>query len=251
MQDVFTLRRAYFRLGLLFLAFCLTMLLASLVTASVDSAADGKVLEMLLLGGGWSFFAGLALWMLLAYWLGFVKLDGDTMYLRSVLRRRTIVLNQVYRARWRPLPPSLKLFTPGGRATLWFDNFRPDQRVRLIQYFHERLASQAQEGWSEELERYTAEVETKVSAKERDRLFRTICRAAIVAGPVVGFGCGVILRLYANHLGVVDVRTWSGSLLLDWTTIGLLVSAAVLAALWIIKWGEKPERSNNGSSSRV
>jgi hypothetical protein len=132
-------------------------------------------------------------------------------------------------------------------ARVSFTDFSAGNRVRLIRYFRERVRQEAQEGWSDDLERYAAEVAQKASLAEYDKevqgLFRTL-RWTVLAGPVFGLACWACLRLYAAHLGLnapPGLLRWPGWSLLDWILAGALIGAGILASLRTLAWVCRPD----------
>lgn len=229
MKEVFTLRRFYLRAGLLSLAFYLMMLVAALLDMFFEAAVDWFI-DLMFVGLP-SFMAAQSMLLVFAYFRESVTLDDGEVHITHVLGGRTITPPEVLRARWRLERPSLNLYLRDGREVLRFNNFRPDHRRRLINYFREHLSPQVQEGWSEALEHYAANVEMKESAGEYDKVYRALFRGlwkAVFVGPVVGVACGLVLHFYAAHLGLTDLPTWTGSLLLDWVARCTLATALVL-----------------------
>lgn len=235
MKEVFTLPRSHLRLGLLSLAFYLAMLILSLLGMDDDTPPDRRA--FLMLGGGlvWSGMAVLAVSLVLAYFRESIRLQGDGVLCTHILGKRFLPLHEVLRARWRHHPPSVKLFLATGKEVIWFSQFPPEDRGPLMRYFRERVRPEVQEGWNDDLERYAATVAEKESAAETARFFHTL-RWTVVVGPVAGAACWLTLRLYAAHLGVEVVPTWTGLPLLDWAATGTLVSMGLLAALRVPAW---------------
>jgi hypothetical protein len=69
---------------------------------------------------------------------------------------------------------------------------------------------------------------------------RKLSARVAVLGPIIGLFCGAALYVFAIHVGV-PAPAWSGSVFIDWTLHGLLVSAILLAGIWWCVWIEWPE----------
>ncbi len=243
MKAVFTPRRMYLRLGLFSFCLCLTALVASVLGMYVDCPPDRRLFGILFLGVGYGFMAALGGWMVLAYFRETVAVDGEEVRVTYVLGRRSFRIGEVTRARWRKSPRSarLQLLSPEGKVVLWLDNFRADRRVRLIHFLRERLSPGIQEGWGEEWERYMAAVVQAESVEERDKFLKSLWRIVAVS-PVIGLGCGLALWSYAAQVGVTELPTWSGSVLLDWAGIGILAVVGFMLFLSGMAWLTGPER---------
>ena len=164
MKEIFTLRRFYFRVGLICALAFLTWLAISVLFMlgaddffQPDEKAAGIILATLALLVPGSFLA-MSIWVLLAYYRESITLENGVVHLSGVLFTRTL-LSDGTRAFWRWGPhPSLKLYSPTGNATIWFENFRGDQQKQLIYYFREWISLGVQDGWNEEFERPAAEL---------------------------------------------------------------------------------------------
>ena len=178
------------------------------------------------------------------------------MHFAGVLSHRTINVAEVSRARWRwSRHPSLKLYSPRGTQTIWFENFRGDQQQRLIHFFRERIRQEVQEGWNGDIERYAAEIETMESPAGAERVFRNtmrqVWRAAAFAAPVICLvfvGFFAFITWFAESRGVAEIPSWSGSAILDYAIVGavVLVGAPVgLSLLFLMAhWIGRPEQPN-------
>lgn len=258
MNEVFITRRAHLRVGLISLAFFSSMVVLS-VLAAYDSPVNRKIPVALSVGGFWSCWAGLSVWVVLAYFKESVTLGDADVHFTHVFGERTIVLVEILRGSWRLRYSrlSLKLFLRDGKEVLQFENFRPDQQRRLIDYFHERVSLQVQEGWSEEVQRYASEVEVqeRQSVAELDKFLWSLWRPALFAGSIGVFSGGLLLYLWALKWGVVGfLPSWSGSFLLDWFGKGILVGLVVLIILWMLHWAinwiYKPEEEKGIGAPR-
>jgi hypothetical protein len=242
MKEVFTPRRMYLRLGMFSLCLFSTLLIASVIGMYIDCPPDRRLYGMLFAGVSWGVMAGLAAWMVLAYYRESLNLDDEEVRVTYILGQRSFRIGDVTRARWRLVPRSLtlKLFLPDGNAVLWLHGYPAEARVRLMHYLHDRLSPLVQEGWDERMDRYTGNIVQTESAEKQNKILRTLWRWVPV-GPTVGLGCGAALNLYANVQGVTEIPTWTGSVLLDWIGIGLLCSLGMLSFLHGMVWLTAPE----------
>lgn len=240
MKEVFTPPRSHLRLGMLWLAFCLTMLILGVPGMFHDVPPTRRAFGMLCWRLVWSGMAVLAVVLVLAYFRESVRLlDGGVLF-THILGKRLLSPREVLRARWRYHPPSLKLFLEAGKEVVRFSHFPLQDRGPLMRYFRERVPSEVQEGWNDDLEQYATTVAEMASAAETAKLFRSLWWIVWI-GPVAGAAGWLALRLYATHLGVEIVPTWTGSSLLDWTIVGTLVSVGLLASLRVSAWVLGPD----------
>ena len=68
---------------------------------------------------------------------------------RGCIRTRTIMISELTSARWggNLHGGSLMLRRPGCKVVVYFDNFSPDDRAELIQFFRASLDAGKQENW--------------------------------------------------------------------------------------------------------
>lgn len=242
MNEVITPRRMLLRIGLFGLPLYLMMLFVGVPSVYFDAPPGRGVIAALVAGAISSFMVGISLYLILCYFKESITLYEGSVYIRHVFGARSIALGEVLRACWcrRGSSPFLKLFLRDGKEVLRFTNFPPRQCGRLIDYFHDRLPLPIQEGWNEDMQRYARETNIKESIEEFNRLFHSLWCPAL-AGPIGGFFCGLALHLCEIHFGASAMPKWSGSLIVDWTGIGLLIGLLVYPGMWTLRWLCGPE----------
>jgi hypothetical protein len=157
-------------------------------------------------------------------------------YITHVLGARAIALGEVLHAcwYWRRQSPFLKLVLRDGKEVLRFNDYPPRQCRRLIACLRERLPLQIQQGWSEAMGLYPRGMEGAQSKEELNRFIGSLWRPAL-AGPIGGFCCGLALHLCEVYFDVAAIPKWSGSLMVDWTGIGILIGLLVWAGMWMLR----------------
>lgn len=243
MSEVITLRRSILRIGMLGLPFYLAMLIISVLAFYFDCSPERGAYAALFAAAVWWLAIGGSLYLIICYFKESVTLYEESVYVQHILGARTIALGEVLRARWcwRKGHGYLRLFLRDGRERFWLSNYPPQRCRRLIAFFRERLPLPVQEGWNEDLQRYAEQVGIKESPEEVKKFLQSLWRPAI-AGPISGFLCGLVLHLCEVYFDVTAIPKWSGSLMVDWTGIGVLIGLVILVGMWLLGWVFWPEQ---------
>jgi hypothetical protein len=146
---VFVPPRYYLLLAVVSLVFFLAAAVGSiwLALANPDGSFARPVLAAIVFGCGWGGLTLLSLVLLAAYFRMSVFTAEGVVRVNGVFRRRTVVLAEVTRARWRrwPVGGSLVLRGPAGRVALDFASY--DGGQELVRVFRDNLPAEVQEGF--------------------------------------------------------------------------------------------------------
>ncbi len=151
MDETFRLKRSYRNQGLGFLALFLAVDVAALylVRQSDPTIPHPVALACLILGVP-SFMAGLAVWMLAAYWRSSWTFRNGLVTERGVFKEKTLDLREVTSARWQWGPDwgRVVLRTESDRLTITFGNFQPEECERIVRHLRSALPPEVQVDWN-------------------------------------------------------------------------------------------------------
>jgi hypothetical protein len=149
MYQTFRIRPFYRDIGLI----CVAIWSAFGVVAAWAAMTDPKIAHplaaLLLFGAISSFFNGLGVWLLLAYWKYRLIIEDHHLTKIGIFATRELRLVDVTEAHWRlrPVGGGILLATPDVRMKLDFNEYTTEQRDALIRHFRAELDPSVQEGW--------------------------------------------------------------------------------------------------------
>lgn len=148
---VYRIRNSYLALGVICTASFVAFGVASVIAAwwNIDGSFRFPKQTAIGFGIGWSGFAAVGGWIILAYYRERLFTSDQGIRQRGCIRDRTMIFDEVASARWRRHPKggSLVLRDPDHKVVVFFDNFSPTERIELIQYFRAALDETCQANW--------------------------------------------------------------------------------------------------------
>lgn len=142
MNEVFRLQKSHRNLAIVGLFFFSGMMAMSVYLA----ATEGNVLLGIVFGGFWSFWIGLSVWLLLAYYRESLTIQDGTVVQRGVLHTKSMKLSELVDVQWKSVR-AVVLRSRSGKATIHLDNFTPEQRLEIIRWLHGATPLSIQRGW--------------------------------------------------------------------------------------------------------
>jgi hypothetical protein len=177
-------RDLYLAVGCLLFFLAATLSSIWVALANADGSFAHPVTAAIVFGCFWGSWSLLSLFAVVAYFRMSAFAAEGVVRVNGVLRRRTVVLAEVTRARWRgwPLGGSLVLYCRAGRVALGFGNYGGGQE--LARLFRDTLPADVQQGY----ERFEAmlapdsEAFRRRAARERRiaTVLMPICAAVLI-----------------------------------------------------------------------
>jgi hypothetical protein len=151
MDATFRLPRWYRYAGLAGVLFCVVGgALCAYEALTEPRVGAPPLVAAAVLGGIPLALAGFPIWVLLACWREALTIRGERVIFRGIVGCREIGLPEVTEARWRAHPPagSLVLRTESARLPIHFDNYKAEERERIVRYLRSVLRPEVQTGWN-------------------------------------------------------------------------------------------------------
>ena len=142
MNEVFHLQKSYRNLAIVGLLFFVVMMVVGVYLA----LSEANILLAVVFGGFWGCWAGLSVWILLAYYRESLCIQDGIVVQKGLFRTKSIHLSELNDVRWRTRG-AIILRSRSGRITIYLGNFEPEQIQRLIRLLHLSVPNATQWGW--------------------------------------------------------------------------------------------------------
>ena len=142
MNNVFLWRKKQRNTAIVCLALSLGMMVVSVFLAMNES----RIPLAIVFGVFWGFWVGVGVWMLFAYWRESLCIRDGIVIKRGVLRTKSVVLSQLVGLAWR-IPGTIVLCSERQKINVYFANFEPEERQRLIRLLRHSTPCSIQQGW--------------------------------------------------------------------------------------------------------
>jgi len=146
MERVFRLQKRYWYLGIGCLFFFAAMLA---IPFYARSTGEIRWAGFWLMVGFWSFWIGLAVWMLLAYWRYSLVVHDGRLIQRGIVFHDEMGLSEAIELRWKPRPQGglVLLHSASRKFKIDLSLFEGEERRWLIRWLRLALPESQQVGW--------------------------------------------------------------------------------------------------------
>lgn len=150
-EEVFRLRKRYRNIGVVCLLFFVLVGTASAYGFWSEVPPNRRIYAIyfvVLLLSFWGFWAGLSLWVLLAYWRESLKIRNGQMIQQGVIGKKRIGLADITNVRWSiGKSGRITLRTLTEKLRIYLDNFESTERLWLIRFLRNSLPEAVQQDW--------------------------------------------------------------------------------------------------------